>query len=96
MRDKDNGYAAVVAEAPEEVEDLCLNRYLQSSRWLLSNQQLRIAGQCHGNHHRLLLSPQKVDAEMSQCATPPWRVSTSFNNSIVRLKAFDLLPADAK
>ena len=44
-----------------QVEDLCLNRYIQSCSRLIGNQDFRVAHQSHGDHDTLALSAGKLE-----------------------------------
>ncbi len=56
VRDEDDGHAAVVAELAEDFEDLGLDRDVEGGGRLVGDQQLRVAGEGHRDHHALLLA----------------------------------------
>ena len=45
--------ASFFAELHDQVEHLSLNRHIESSRWLVGDQQLGLAYECHGDHRPL-------------------------------------------
>jgi len=44
----------------KQVENLCLDRYVQSRRRFIGNDQVRIAREGHGDHHALSLTPTEL------------------------------------
>ena len=53
MRDEHDGRIDAVLQAAQQVEDLCLDRHVQRGGRLVGNDDLRIAGQRHGDHDAL-------------------------------------------
>ena len=51
--DQDHRGVRLALERPHEVEDLGLDRDVERGRRLVGDQQLRLAGQRHGDHHAL-------------------------------------------
>ena len=44
----------------EQLQDLALHRHIQRGGWFVGDQQLRFAGQGHGNHHPLALPARQL------------------------------------
>ena len=55
VRDEQDRHAAFVAQLAQQVENLGLDRHVERRRRLVGDQQLRIAGQRHRDHHPLPL-----------------------------------------
>ena len=53
VRDEDEGRAAVGDEVAQEVEDLRLDRDVERRRRLVGDEELRLAGERHRDHHAL-------------------------------------------
>ena len=53
MGDHDNGHAQLVAQVVHQLQDLRLDRHVQRGGRLVSDQQLRLTGQCNGDHDAL-------------------------------------------
>jgi hypothetical protein len=53
VRDKKDRDTDVIAESPEEIEYLCLNRYVEGGRGLVGYKQLRLAGDRHCDNNSL-------------------------------------------
>ena len=51
--DEDDGRAGLVAQVAHEVEDLGLDGHVERRRRLVGDEQLRLAGEGHGDHHAL-------------------------------------------
>ncbi len=60
MADQQQRHVQALLQLLEQQEDLTLHRDVQRSGRLVGNQQLRFAGQCHGNHHPLALAPGQL------------------------------------
>ena len=43
----------LVRQPPDQLEDLRLDRHVERCRGLVGEDQLRVAGQCDGDHHTL-------------------------------------------
>ncbi len=56
MADQQQRHVQALLQLLEQQEDLALYRDVQRSGRFVGNQQLRLAGQCHGNHHPLTLA----------------------------------------
>ena len=56
MGDHDQAHAVLGLQADEKIEDLLLDGHIQRRRRLISNQQLRIAGNGDGDHDALALA----------------------------------------
>ncbi|MNI33956.1 hypothetical protein D3C73_879270 [compost metagenome] len=53
MGNHQNGHPFGLLQLAHQIENLCLDRYVQGRRRLIGNQQLRVADHCHGNHDPL-------------------------------------------
>ena len=53
VRDDDDGRAELAAQAGHDFQHLRLNRHVERRRRLVGEQQLRVAGHGHGDHHAL-------------------------------------------
>ncbi|MNI56483.1 hypothetical protein D3C73_1114900 [compost metagenome] len=53
MRNHQNGHALALLQITHQIEDLCLDRYIERCGRLIGNQQLGIADHRHGDHHPL-------------------------------------------
>ncbi len=53
MRDKNERRAKLLTDSTQEFQNLRLYGYIESSRWLIGNEQFGVAGQGDGNHHAL-------------------------------------------
>ena len=53
MSDHHNAHALLPLEVAQQFQYLCLDRYIQRRRRLISDQQFRPAAQRHGDHHTL-------------------------------------------
>ena len=51
--DHDDAHAQLLAQILHQLKDLCLNGHVQCGGGLVSDQQLRLTGQCNGDHHAL-------------------------------------------
>ena len=51
--DEDDGRARLALEAPHQVQDLRLDGHVEGGRRLVCDQQLRLAGKRHRDHHAL-------------------------------------------
>ena len=56
VRDQDHRHAALLDEIGDEVEDLALDGDVQRGGRLICDQQVRLAGECHGNRDALALA----------------------------------------
>jgi len=54
--DQQHGHVPLTLFLAQQFEDLCLHRHVQRGGWLVGDQQVRIVGQRHRNHHTLALS----------------------------------------
>src|SRR5438105_62437 len=55
MRDVHHADLEIPLYVEEEVENRRFHRYIETSRRFIQHQEIRLAKQCHGNHHALLL-----------------------------------------
>ncbi len=55
MRDEDDGHAVLLLQITQQIEDLRLHGDVKRGRRLIGDQQVRIVGKRHGNHHALAL-----------------------------------------
>ena len=53
MGDVDDRNAALLLDAADELEDLCLNGHIQCGGGLIADEQVGVAGQGNGNDHAL-------------------------------------------
>jgi hypothetical protein len=53
VRDQQNGHIEPLAEVVQEIQDLLLDRDIKRGRWLVGDQQPRVAGQRHRDDHAL-------------------------------------------
>ena len=53
MGDPDNGHAKFLSEGFDQIENLCLDRYVERGSGFISNQQFRITRQRDGDHDAL-------------------------------------------
>ncbi|MNE28540.1 hypothetical protein D3C80_1219850 [compost metagenome] len=60
MRDEDHRHAEPLLQICQQVEYLRLNGNVERSRRLVSDQNIRLVGERHGNHHTLALSARKL------------------------------------
>ena len=58
--DEDDAHAEIGLELPDELEDLGLDRDVEGGGGLVRHEQIRIAGQGHGDHHPLGLSAREL------------------------------------
>ena len=54
MGDQENGHAQVFLQSRKQIQNLRLNRHIQSRGRFVGDQQIRITRQGHGDHHPLL------------------------------------------
>ena len=60
MRDQHDGHIHFLFQLAHLIQNLCLNRYIQRSRRLICDQQLRITYQSHCNHDTLTHTTGKL------------------------------------
>jgi len=53
MCDVNNGNASLFLYPADQLDDFCLNRNIQCSRRLITDQKIRVAGKRDGNDHTL-------------------------------------------
>ena len=53
MGDDNDGHVQLLLQRAQQIQNLGLDGHVQSGGGLVRNQQLRIAGQGHGDHHPL-------------------------------------------
>ena len=53
MGDQHDGGAESLTQIAQQLKDLRLNRHIECGGWLICNEQLWFAGECHGDHHAL-------------------------------------------
>ena len=56
--------------APQQVEDLRLDGHVERRRRLVGDEQFRVAGERHGDHHPLLLALRTSRGGSCRCAAP--------------------------
>ena len=56
VRDQDDPHAELALEPVEQLQDLGLDRHVERGGGLVGDQQLRVAGEGHGDHHPLAQS----------------------------------------
>ena len=49
----DDGHAELLLQLLHQIEDLCLNRHVERGRRLVGDQNIRLAGERHGDHDTL-------------------------------------------
>ena len=87
VTDQQQRHAQALLQGFEQHEDLALHGDVQCCRWLVGDQQLRFAGQRHGDHHPLPLPPREL---MRISLQPLLRLlnadhSEQFQNALLRL-----------
>ncbi len=60
MGDEDDRRAVDAAKAIQEVDDLGLDRDVERGGGLVGDQDARVAGECHGDHHPLAHSAREL------------------------------------
>ena len=60
MRDEQHAHPVRFLQPSEQFHHLALDRYVECGCWLVGDQQLRAAGQRHGDHHPLLLATRQL------------------------------------
>ena len=60
MRDEHIGQVKLLLQAAEEVDDLCLDRNVQSGYRLVADDDLRLHGEGAGNVHTLSLAAREL------------------------------------
>jgi hypothetical protein len=60
MSDHEDGSAGLRVQLSEQVENLALDGHIESSRWLICNQQRRIVAISDCNHHALAHAARKL------------------------------------
>src|SRR5680860_289394 len=60
MGDQQDRHAKFLLDLPKPVQNLRLNGHVQSSRRLIRNESLGIAGESHGYHHPLPHTPREL------------------------------------
>ena len=60
MGNHDNCHAKLVLQLHHQLQDLRLNRHIQSRRRLVRNQKLRLTGKRHSNHDTLPHTSRKL------------------------------------
>ena len=61
MCNKQDGCTCLFFQLIHQIQNLCLNRYIQCSRRLIRNQDFRLTYKCHGNHDPLSLAAGKLE-----------------------------------
>ena len=56
VRDQDDRGVELVLELVDQLDDLRLDRHVERRRRLVGDQQIRLIGQGHGDHHALALA----------------------------------------
>ena len=70
MGDQHDRGVDLLLQLTHQIEDLCLDRYVESGRRLVGDQQLWIAGKRHRDHHPLPHAARKL---MRVFRSPPLR-----------------------
>ena len=70
--DQHQGHTAVFLQAAQQVQNLRLYGYIQSRGGFIRNQQLGIAGNCHGNHDALAHAARELVRVDAQTALWRW------------------------
>ena len=60
MGDQQHRHAELALQRVEQQNDLALNRHIERGGGLIGNEQLRLAGERHGDHHPLTLATGKL------------------------------------
>ena len=60
MTYKQKGQSKLLLQAAQQVQDLCLDRYVQGTDWLITDDKLRIQRKCLGYSDTLPLSSRKL------------------------------------
>ena len=68
MRDEQHRKPTPCLQRRQQRQDLRLHRCIQRGGWFIRDQQRRIGGQSHGDHHALLLAARKLVREGSSLA----------------------------
>ncbi|MPM70433.1 hypothetical protein SDC9_117388 [bioreactor metagenome] len=84
VRDQNHRHAVFPAQRIEQFENLSLNGHIQRGGRLVRNQQFRLSGQRHRNHHPLLHAAGKL---MRKGLHPPRRIG----NADLRQQPHDLV-----
>ena len=105
--DQDQRHAALLLKVEQKVQDLLLDRHVQRGRRLVGDQQARVAGDRHGDHHALVHAAGKLVRERRQPAfrrrdadlleqfdRPPAAVGPA--QLLMHLQAFHDLEADGE
>ena len=76
VRDQQQRHAALLHQVTDQIQNLPLNSHIEGGGGLISNQQIRLTGQCHGNRDALTLTTRKlmwvgVDAASGSGNTDP-------------------------
>src|SRR5688572_7622343 len=66
MGDEEHRHAPPPLQRGDQVEDLLLHRHVERAGRLVGNQQLRLAGDRHRDHHALLLAAREPGRDGSQ------------------------------
>ena len=75
VRDQQHPHATLGLQAAQEIENLRLNGHVKRGGRLVGNQQARLAGQCHGDHHPLLHATGKLERIFAQAS---WRIGNPY------------------
>ena len=70
--DQDHRHAEPLAEVVEQFEDLLLDGDVEGGGRLVGDQQLRLAGQRHGDHDPLAHAAGELVREVARSARPAW------------------------
>jgi hypothetical protein len=93
VADEEHAHAMPLLEPGEQLEDLPLDRDVERGRRLVGNEELRLAGERHRDHHALLLAARELVRIGGQ---PPLRLGHA-DLGEQRLRARErLAPAEAQ
>ena len=82
MGDEDEGHAGLALQPEEEVEDLRLDGDVERRGRLVGDQELRVAGDRHGDHHALAHAAGKLVRERRRAGLSGAGMPTSRSSSI--------------
>ena len=60
VRDQQHGHAVVALQITQQIENLATQAHVERGRRLVGQQQLRLAGQRHGDHGALALAATQL------------------------------------
>src|SRR5207237_6245134 len=60
VRDEEHRHLVALLQSGDQIHDLALDRHVQRRGRLIGDQELRLAGDRHGDHHALLLPAREL------------------------------------